>query len=46
MGPKMAVALSVIFMAQIEKQLLLSSRRKPIIWKRLIDDIFSAEKEV
>ena len=28
-------------MAHVEKQLLLSSPRKPIIWKRFIDDIFS-----
>ena len=37
----MAVAFSVIFMAHIEKELLLSSPNKPIIWKRFIDDIFS-----
>ena len=41
MGTKMAVAFSVIFMAHVEKQLLLSSPHKPIIWKRFIDDIFS-----
>ena len=33
MGTKMAVAFSVIFMAHVEKQLLLSSSHKPIIWK-------------
>ena len=41
MGTKMAVAFSVIFIAHVEKQLLLSSPHKPIIWKRFIDDIFS-----
>jgi len=41
MATKMAVAFSVIFMAHEEKQLLLSSPHKPIIWKRFIDDIFS-----
>ena len=40
MGTKMAVAFTVIFMTHIEKQLLASSPHKPIIWKRLIDDIF------
>ena len=33
MGTKMAVAFSVIFMAHVEKQLLLSSPHKPIISK-------------
>ena len=42
MATKMAVAFSVIFMAHKEKQLLLSSPHKPIIWKRFTDDIFSA----
>ena len=41
MDTKMAVAFSVIFMAHVEKQLLLCSPHKPIIWQRLIDDIFS-----
>ena len=41
MGTKMAVAFAVIFMAHIEKQLLLASPHKPILWKRFIDDIFS-----
>ena len=41
MDTKMAVAFSVIFMGHVEKQLLLSSPHKPIIWKRFIDDIFS-----
>ena len=50
MGTKMAVAFAVIFMAHIEKQLLLASPQKPIFWKRFIDDIFSVwtlpEKEI
>ena len=41
MGTKMTVAFSVIFMAHVEKQLLLSSPHKPISWKKCIDDIFS-----
>ena len=41
MGTKMAVAFAIIFMAHIEKQLLLASPHKPILWKRFIDDIFS-----
>ena len=40
MGTKMAVAFSVIFMAHVENQLLLSSPHKPIIYKRFIDNIF------
>ena len=49
-GTKMAVAFAVIFMADIEKQLLAASPQKPIFWKRFIDDIFSVwilpEKEI
>lgn len=41
MVTKMAVAFSVIFMAHIEKQLLIASPYKPFLWKRFIDDIFS-----
>ena len=41
MGTKMPVAFSVIFMAHIEKELLLSSRHKPIAWKIFIDVTFS-----
>ena len=41
MGTKMAVAFSVIFMADLEKQLLAASPLKPLVWKRFIDDIFS-----
>ena len=41
MGTKMAVAFSVIFMADLEKRLLTASPFKPLVWKRFIDDIFS-----
>jgi len=41
MGTKMAVAFSVIFMADLEKRLLAASPFKPFVWKRFIDDIFS-----
>ena len=41
MGTKMAVASSVIFMADLEKRLLAASPLKPLVWKRFIDDIFS-----
>ena len=41
MGTKMAVAFSVIFMADLEKRLLAASPLKPLVWKRFIDDIFS-----
>lgn len=37
----MTVALSVIFIARVKKQPLISSPHKFIIWKMLIDDIFS-----
>ena len=40
MGTKMAVAFSVIFMADLEKRLLAASPLKPLVWKRFIDDIF------
>ena len=40
-GAKMTVAFSVIFIAHIEKQLLLSCPHKHIIWETFIDDIFS-----
>ena len=41
MGTKMAVAFSVIFMADLENRLLMASPFKPLVWKRFIDDIFS-----
>ena len=41
MGTKMAIAFAVVFMAQIEKQLLTSYKpHKPFLWKIYIDDIF------
>ena len=40
MGTKMAVAFSVIFMADREKRLLMARPYKPLVWKRF-DDIFS-----
>ena len=41
-GTKMAVAFSVIYMADFEERLLESSPLKPFVWKRFIDhdDIF------
>ena len=45
MGTKMAVAFSVIFMAHVEKQLLLSSPHKPIIWKRLRTNAIKEKSE-
>ena len=41
MGTKMAVAFSVIFIADLEKQLLAASPLKPFVWKRFVDDIYS-----
>ena len=40
MGTKMAVAFANIFMASIEKEILRQSVNKPLMWKRLIDDVF------
>ena len=37
----MAVAFSVIFMADLGKRLLAASPLKPFVWKRFIDGIFS-----
>ena len=41
MGTKMAVALSNIFTSKVETDILSQSERKPLVWKRFIDDIFS-----
>ena len=41
MGTKMAVAFANIFMGKIESQILERSAKKPVSWKRYIDDIFS-----
>ena len=38
---KMAVAFAKVFMAKIEKEILRQSDTKPIVWKRLIDDVIS-----
>ena len=37
----MAVAFSVIFMAHLEKRLLVASPLKPLVWKTFIKDILS-----
>jgi len=44
MGTKMAVAFSVISMADFKKWLLAASPMKPFVWKRFIGDIFSLWK--
>ncbi|KAL9971793.1 hypothetical protein ACROYT_G018001 [Oculina patagonica] len=41
MGTKMAVAFANIFMAKIETQILSNTVKKPTVWKRYIDDVFS-----
>ena len=41
MGTKMAVAFANIFMAKVETEIISPSTLKPLIWKRLIDDIFT-----
>ena len=41
MGTKTAVAFANIFMANIETQILSKTVKKPTVWKRYIDDIFS-----
>ena len=41
MGTKTTVAFSVFFMADIDKQLLITRPYKPLVWKRFVDDIFS-----
>ena len=41
MGTKMAVAFANIFMGKVESQILQRSAKKPLAWKRYIDDIFS-----
>jgi len=41
MGTKMAVAFANIFMTKIERQILRQSDKKPLVWKRYIDDVFS-----
>ena len=41
MGTKMAVAFANIFMSAIETEIIRLSSKKPLVWKRYIDDIFS-----
>ena len=41
MGTKMAVALANIFMTKTEGQILRQRSKKPLVWKRYIDDVFS-----
>ena len=41
MGTKMAVAFANIFMAKIEKEIPSHWVKKPSVWKRYIDDVFS-----
>jgi len=41
MGMKMVVAFANIFMSKIETQILSKTVKKPTVWKRYIDDIFS-----
>ena len=41
MGTKMAVAFSVIYMADFEERLLEANSIKPFVWNRFTDDIFS-----
>ena len=41
MGTKMAVSFANIFMSAIEKEIISLSSKKPLVWKRYIDDIFS-----
>ena len=41
MGTKMAVAFANIFMGKVESQILERSAKKPLAWKRYIDDIFA-----
>ena len=41
MGTKMAVSFANLFMAAVETEILSHSTRKPLVWKRYIDDVFS-----
>ena len=41
MGTKMAVSFANIFMAAVETEIIERSSKKPLIWKRYIDDVFS-----
>ncbi len=39
MGTRMAPAYANIFMAELEEKLLINYHKKPLLWKRYIDDI-------
>ena len=41
MGTKMAVAFANIFMSAVETDIIKTSKTKPLVWKRYIDDVFS-----
>ena len=41
MGTKMAVSFANIFMAAVETEIIERSSKKPLIWKRYIDDVLS-----
>ena len=41
MGTKMAVAFANIFMSAVETEIINKSSKKPLEWKRYIDDVFS-----
>ena len=41
MGTKMAVSFANIFMAKIETEIINHCTKKPLVWKRYIDDVFS-----
>ena len=41
MGTKMAVSFANLFMAAVETEILSQSTKKPLVWKRYIDDVFS-----
>jgi len=40
MGSKMAIAYANIFMAKKEQAILRQNKKKPLAWKRFIDDVF------
>ena len=41
MGTTMAVSFANLFMAAVETEILSNSTKKPLVWKRYIDDVFS-----
>ena len=41
MGTKMVVSFANIFMAKIETEIINHCTKKPLVWKRYIDDVFS-----